>query len=570
MRETFRLSMAYLHTWLGLVLGLVLMAVFFFGSLSVFDREIDRWSVPETRAQAAPFRSFDQTLKPVIASVKPDPESMAHAAVEVVGDLPAAADLKPGDIGVYTNHRDPIQRMYVAFDVPNKPRDANLDHVHVYGYASVDPQTGESLPADVQERLQLGTGFFFPLHFMLHLEWMEIGYWIVGLAGMAMMAALVSGVVMHRKIFRELFTFRPEKARLRSTLDLHNMTGVLALPFLFVITISGLLIFAYMYLPSPTSLMRPLAKMQEMAEAQGTGLPVEPSGRPGDLASIDRMMADARARWAAKGVPGEIGSVVIIHYGDADAYVSISRDNVDRVATGETLHFKGTTGALLYEDPPASGIKATQGFLYGLHFQHFRHWPLRWLLFVGGLAGCACIATGFLFFVEKRKKKHAAQGKPGARITEALAVASVTGMLVATGAMMLANRLLPTSLPDHGGWQETIFWLTWLATLAHAAFRSHRDTGAGLSPAWVEQCWLVAVLAMGAVLANWATTGDHLLHTLATGYWPVAGVDAVLILAALAAGYTALRLQFRRSATKATPATNRAPAPVSSPASAHV
>ena len=44
MFQNFRLSMAWLHTWFGLVLGFVLMAAFFFGALSVFDREIDRWS----------------------------------------------------------------------------------------------------------------------------------------------------------------------------------------------------------------------------------------------------------------------------------------------------------------------------------------------------------------------------------------------------------------------------------------------------------------------------------------------------------------------------------------------
>lgn len=543
MRETFRLSMAYLHTWLGLVIGFVLMAVFFFGSLSVFDREIDRWSVPETRAQSAPFPSFDRSVTPIIGSVKPDPESMEHTATEVVGALPSADALKAGDVTAYTNHRDPILRMYVAFDVPNKPKDPNLDHVHVYGYASVNPQTGERLPADLQDRLALGTGFFFPLHFMLHLEWNEIGYWIVGLAGMAMLAALVSGVVMHRKIFRELFTFRPWKARLRSTLDLHNMTGVVVLPFLFVITLSGLLIFAYLYLPSPNTLMRPLAKAQEQVEAAQTGLPVDPSGRPGPLASVDAMMGAAKARWAAKGVPGEVGSVSIVHVGDADAYVAIARDNVDRVATSETLYFKAATGALLYEDPPASGISATEGFLYGLHFQHFRHWPLRWLLFAGGLAGCACIATGFLFFVEKRKKKHAAAGVPGARIAEALSVASVTGMLVATGAMLVANRLLPTDLPGHAEWQEAVFWLTWLATLLHAGVRSGPAAGPALSPAWGEQAWLVAVLAAGAALANWVTTGDHLVQTLSQAYWPVAGVDLVLLATAGTAGYAAVRLR---------------------------
>ncbi|HEX4878602.1 MAG TPA: PepSY domain-containing protein, partial [Limnobacter sp.] len=40
MLNNFRLSMSWVHTWFGLVLGFVLMVCFFFGALSVFDREI--------------------------------------------------------------------------------------------------------------------------------------------------------------------------------------------------------------------------------------------------------------------------------------------------------------------------------------------------------------------------------------------------------------------------------------------------------------------------------------------------------------------------------------------------
>lgn len=36
--------------------------------------------------------------------------------------------------------------------------------------------------------------------------------------------------MINRKIFKEFFTFRPRKRTQRSALDLHNMTGVVALP----------------------------------------------------------------------------------------------------------------------------------------------------------------------------------------------------------------------------------------------------------------------------------------------------------------------------------------------------
>jgi uncharacterized iron-regulated membrane protein len=44
---SFRASMNWLHTWLGVVLGGLLFAIFWMGTLSVFDREIDRWMAPD-------------------------------------------------------------------------------------------------------------------------------------------------------------------------------------------------------------------------------------------------------------------------------------------------------------------------------------------------------------------------------------------------------------------------------------------------------------------------------------------------------------------------------------------
>src|SRR5688500_14732055 len=52
MEPTFRKSMAWLHTWAGVVIGSLLFAIFWMGTLSVFDREIDRWMMPGTRLAA--------------------------------------------------------------------------------------------------------------------------------------------------------------------------------------------------------------------------------------------------------------------------------------------------------------------------------------------------------------------------------------------------------------------------------------------------------------------------------------------------------------------------------------
>jgi hypothetical protein len=274
------------------------------------------------------------------------------------------------------------------------------------------------------------------------------------------------------------------------------------------------------------------------------------------MASVDAMVAEAQRRWAARGMGGDVGYLNIQHVGDANSYVSVYRAGTDRVQlTGEGIHFKTSTGELLREDPPPTLVARINEFLTGLHLQHFRHWLLRWLYVLGGLSGCACIATGLLFFVEKRKRQHAKQGVNGARVVDALAVTVVTGMLVATLSLLIANRLLPDAMPDgwplRGAMEKTCFWGAWALAALHAWWRTAAVAEGRLAPAWREQCFTIAVLAVTAPILNWITTGDHLVRTIGNGYWPVAGVDLFMLASAVLA-FMAARKLGQRAAQPAT------------------
>ena len=546
MFPNFRLGMAWIHTWFGLVLGFVLMIAFFFGSLSVFDREIDRWSVPSSRFDPQPMPSFDRMLKPVFESMQPDRASLDAIRDKVDGPLPERFE-SVKRWGAYTTHRDPVLGVFAAWEVPGA-RDHDLA---AFGTRTIDPRSGALLPDD---HLKIGSRFFYPLHYSLNLHWKDLGYWIVGMAALMMLVALVTGIVMHRKIFREFFTFRPKRSAQRSVLDLHNLTGVIALPFHFFFAFTGLVIFAGIYFPVTHTQLEPLHDLHEVIESRETGLPHEKAGVPGSLASVDAMVAEAQRRWAHKGMAGEVGFLAVSHVGDENAFVSVYRAGTDRIAlTGEGIHFKASTGELLREDPPQSAVDSVNEFLTGLHLQHFRHWMLRWLYVMGGLLGCVCIATGFLFFVEKRKKQHAREGSQGARIVDALAVTTITGMLIATLSVLIGNRLVPDTVPS--GWpgkdtlEQGIFWGAWALALVHALGRSAPVALGKANPAWREQCWAIAALAPLAVVLNWITTGDHLLRTLGQAYWPVAGVDLFILVAGIIAACAARRLGRRTSGT---------------------
>ncbi|GGD51382.1 PepSY-associated TM helix domain-containing protein [Pseudoxanthomonas indica] len=544
MMNSFRQAMAWLHTWFGLVLGFVLMAAFFFGALSVFDREFDRWSIPATRYEPQPMPSFEAVLRPAFERMQPTPQAIDDMRPRVNGAMPETFKTVES-WSAYTTHRDPVLAIFAGYDVPNAkdPEEA------IWAYATIDPRNGNLIPDD---HLKIGSGFFFPLHYGLTLDWKNLGIWIVGFSALIMLAALVSGVVMHRKIFREFFTFRPGKARLRSTLDLHNLTGVVALPFHFFFAFTGLVIFATTYyFPVGHTQLHDLHDLHEQVEAQETGLPHERAGVAAGLASVDAMVADAQRRWAAKDKAGDVGFLVLQHVGDANGYVSVYRAGTDRIAlVGDGIHYTASTGALIREDPPATSVGRVSEFLTGLHLQHFRHWLLRWMYVLGGLAGAVCIATGFIFFVEKRKRQHALQGSQGARIVDALAVTTVTGMVLAALGILIANRLLPENLPLRGDWERYAFWATWVLALLHAGWRSAAVSKGLTNPAWREQTWAIVVFALAAVALNWITTGDHLLKTLSAGYWPVAGIDLSLLATAVIALVVSRKLGQRAVASQ--------------------
>lgn len=499
MEPTFRASMNWLHTWSGVVLGSLLFAIFWTGTLSVFDKEIDRWMIPASRL--APPASFSyETMREAYRA--------AGAA-----KAPSLLLLVPGE-------RSPL--ISALWRQPDGTISQRMFDP-VTGHALADPGT------------LAATRFIYPFHYSLNLRAFGVGYWIVGLCGMMMMVLCVSGVVIHRKIFADFFTFRPERQVRRAVLDLHNVAGVLGLPFHVVISLSGLAILYTLYFPGSVWAVYGRDAAGFSRDAYGS-FSRPAAGRAGELASFDRIVASARATWGE----GEPNYLLIAHPGDAAAYVQVNRASDDVVRNiSASVSIDGATAAVLAASAAQRPLAATQRFIAGMHFIQFRHWSLRWLYFGLGLAGCVLIATGLLFWIETRRERHRGAGLAGARIVEAIAVGSVTGIIIATLAFLVANRLLPPTASAFGfgraALEVVVFHAAWLLAFVHAFRRGGRS--------WAAQCRAICALALAAAGLNALTTGDHLIRALARReLWPVAGVDLMLLVAAGVAALAAGRL----------------------------
>ncbi|MDO5088040.1 MAG: PepSY-associated TM helix domain-containing protein, partial [Comamonadaceae bacterium] len=177
----FRQAMTWVHTWFGLTLGFVLMACFFFGTLAVFDREIDRWAIPATRFAPQPMPSFDTVLRPAYEAL----QARAEADAASLNSGTGTGALQAQRLWAYATHRDPVLSIGAAFAAPEA---AQAQH---FARASLDPRSGALLPGGA---LAIGSDWFYPMHYHLNWPWMNLGYWLVGLAGVVMLVALVTGV----------------------------------------------------------------------------------------------------------------------------------------------------------------------------------------------------------------------------------------------------------------------------------------------------------------------------------------------------------------------------------------
>ncbi|KIC83571.1 MULTISPECIES: PepSY-associated TM helix domain-containing protein [Pseudomonas] len=502
MFDSVRQAMLWAHRVLGLGISTLLLIAFFMGSLAVYDRELDSWMLPALRvAPAAAPLSLDQQVLPRVAGL-----SEGKALLQWYVQLPDA--------------RRPLLR-FQAWSVEREGFSRFL----------LPGNDGVMLAAGSR-----GGEFFYRLHYTLNINAWNLGTRLLGLAAAVGLIALIAGVCIHARLFQDLFTLRADKAP-RRLLDLHNLTGVFALPFHVLILLSGLLILFPLYLPAAIDALYP-GQPEQFAVQANAAFNRPAAGMPGPLASIDGMLAEARQHWGG----GAPAFVRVWHPGDANAYVEISRSLADRLSLdGQTLYFDGASGRLLHASRllPAAAVLDV---LAGLHVAHFHQPGLRVLYFFAGLSGCVMLASGLLYWLAKRRLQQPAADR-GAMAITLLCSALITGMPLATLAMLVANRCLPLTLSGRADWEVRVFFAAWLLAGLHALWMIGRCAQARAP--WAAQCLAISTLALLAVLSNAWSTGDHPWRALSQGLWAVAGVDLALLVSALLAGSLGWRLRQR-------------------------
>lgn len=513
----FRQSMAALHTWGSLLAGWMLFVIFVTGSLGVFDEPVSHWMQPERAA--------------ILADMDYQPDSAADRQAAVSKAQAYLQQAQPnGHLWFVTlpDREDPAIKLFWQ-DADEKPFQAKLH-----------PDSGELLPANMDRDTE-GGHHFVHMHFELHSG--TLGIWIVGFFTLLMLVALISGVIIHRRIFRDFFTFRARKGQ-RSWLDAHNASGVLTLPFQLMIAFTGLAVFVSVYMPAAifAHYDSPEAFFAEVFERPA---PRQMTDQPAPVADMGEMFAKAEQAMAK---PGQFISVE--HPGDSSAVFNVFGQFDAEAMQGRLVlpssgmaEFDAVSGEQRHIEAPGAEPQGaafrTQRAMRTLHFANFGGYTVRWLYFLLGMTGAIMIASGAILFMVKRRQRALNEfGKATPRVyrtVDVLNVAAISGLLVASVGYLWINRLLPLEVSGRAGWEVSLFFVLWAVTLLHSALRP-------VLQAWREQLLTFAALCLLLPLVNALTVGEHLFTYLAERDWRAAGVELIVISLGLLAVKTVQKL----------------------------
>lgn len=451
MKNTFRASMAMVHTTLGLITGWVLFAIALSGALSIFRPEISLWARPELSAS---------TVDPLLAD--------AHALDWLSRHAPAAS------------------AWYVAgasdrsFAATALWPDAKGDYVQ----RALDPLTGS--PDGIRDTL--GGEFFYRFHFELQLPY-PWGRLIAAIAALALVVGLVTGIIIHRRIFADFFTFRPARGQ-RSWLDMHNLLGVAALPFHLMISLTGAVTLGALLLPWSTQALYPHDLTTSYREMNPALYSRPTAGHPAHLAPLLPMLREARSRFRDAGVE----QIYVLNPSDQASLVTIIAGHGGTVSTSaRVLTFDGPSGRIIRDYTENRPVIRTYTFLYGLHVGRFAPGLTRWLYFLSGLALAAVIGSGMHLWTLKRlRRPH----HTGHRIVARLNVGILMGTPLAFASFFIANRLLPLTTPQRSRCEVVSVFVVWGVMLVYTLLRRPERAWSELLGGNAVACLLIALLSL--------------------------------------------------------------------------
>lgn len=464
-----------LHSWTGIALGLLVFVVSYTGVPALFHDEFHVWEDPAAR--------LDVPADPVSA------DAVIRPWIEKQAGEDEIAFLRVG----YPTRYQPFLSAFLRIQPEGRPfRDIE---------ARWNAQTGALLP----ERGDGGAHLLYDLH--RDLAWPDalggrtVGRAIVGIVGIVLALSILTGVVAHTRITRDLFALRWHRSVRLKWQDTHKVFGLWGLPFYGMISLTGAFLGVIVLL-APVIALIAFKGDQETLLAEVIGSVPDPAGVAAPMLALDQIWQMRHA------VSGEAPLFVVLNnWGDQNALFDVyfRSETVLRIVDVESI--SGVTGTgvpnpVVDVDGPADRVTAA---VTPLHYGTFGGIALKALYAVLGLSLAIITALGSMMWIERRL--HGNEGGRSIqfyRFLSKLTVGVCMGLVLATPAVLIAGRIYSGPEDMRYVWMVRALFIVWFAGLGYAFVRAN-EYGAVR-----EMLGATGMLFLVAPLVNVVLTGNPL------------------------------------------------------------
>jgi uncharacterized iron-regulated membrane protein len=352
-----------IHSWLGLLSGMLLLMISLSGVMLVFMDELD----PVFYGHHFYTRESGNRL------------SYDSLYTLIVKESPGAQNIYFRDL----DKEEAGRNVLFSYSIYSKGRE---DYIG----AAINPYTG-AIVSRRSEREKLNENFFgwtLRFHYSLH-----GGIWgalVVSLLSIAFIGSLVTGLVVYRKYILRVLTFRV-KLRFKNwrviSSDLHRIVGVWAVFFNLLIALTGFWMLRYVYQPASYKKM----------PAQTYSL------EPRPMFSIDSalyLIKKAYPDFTAAYLNIPAGDSTYGFYGSVRGQWAVHANYTSFILL-DNRSGKVRSNLFINEASFADKLDAAAG---PIHFGWYGGWPVKVLYCILGISAPLLSITGFILWWRKRRK----------------------------------------------------------------------------------------------------------------------------------------------------------------------
>ena len=496
-----------LHSWVGVITGILLFVIAFTGAVAVFARpelkvwgnEVIRGEIPQQPQKLGLLvEEYSKTVGPeyleeVHVSL-PSPRAFASASIIYEGhfEKPDGGEEHKGI--VYQLHPETLDLMKEW----TMDEFFNSDHLDM-------------------------SVFLAHFHADLHLG-RPVGLILTGLLGLTLMISIVTGIFIHRKILAQLFTFRVTKTFSLMLNDGHKVMSIWAVLFHSVIAFTGA------FLGLATVILVPAAAYVGFNGDQEKLVETFTAVKPPVLSHVAQptRLGDILEHSTQTRPDLKFNRLQVMGYGDENAMVYLFGSGSEQLG-GETLVYKGATAEYVRSQANFGRLEGVTGkildAMFPLHFGNFGGLLVKSIWAILGIATALLPITGLMLWIERGLN---AQNPAHSRATyenfNRLLIGACGGIVLATVALFPTQLFLNkwVALESHTDLIFSVFFGVWFASVVmpFVITQAKAMKFISLSTAWL----MILIMPLDALL-----TGSHLFNIFETKHFVSMGVNVVML-----------------------------------------